>query len=448
MFVRRKSEKEKQEDAEIIELLKHMHQLDRNELIARTQQRDQYIICITGAIIVFLIGLIQIQGEGVSENISLWILLGCLAAWFFMVMMTYRLVNSYDIHNQLIAHTKEIDTVLKENYHLAPPVVPWQEYIDSHRPRHRENSCNFTVISFVVIDVFAFVALICVGTMEIGSKMNLSNVFPFSISMSVILAVVTLLYLWERSLPKKHFDIMPTLSKKLLPNFRKTFIFILPFLLSLIPFLFRSLAQHHEIFTEDLPLVVKLADIIMLALFLVTSKIVRTAASGFSKPAYETDLNDSDVILANYTGTCLFYIAFCFHYLTIEDAITWIAFLLGGYFWVSGFSNDQFDKLKNGMRLQGPWKTVIAFIATYLFFCLYLEGKISLPPAWFEAAFVGVAAGIVFSLVPIGIIAKVFGKLQSSSNNDANVKNNQVQECRREICLCIPVDDKYPDKKK
>ena len=53
MFVRRKSEKEKQEDAEIIELLKHMHQLDRNELIARTQQRDQYIICITGAIIVF-----------------------------------------------------------------------------------------------------------------------------------------------------------------------------------------------------------------------------------------------------------------------------------------------------------------------------------------------------------------------------------------------------------
>lgn len=28
MFVRRKSEKEKQEDAEIIELLKHMHQLD------------------------------------------------------------------------------------------------------------------------------------------------------------------------------------------------------------------------------------------------------------------------------------------------------------------------------------------------------------------------------------------------------------------------------------
>ena len=27
----------------------------------------------------------------------------------------------------------------------------------------------------------------------------------------------------------------------------------------------------------------------------------------------------------------------------------WIAFLLGGYFWVSGFSNDQFDKLKNSI---------------------------------------------------------------------------------------------------
>ena len=80
------------------------------------------------------------------------------------------------------------------------------------------------------------------------------------------------------------------------------------------------------------------------------------------------------------------------------------------------------------MRLQGPWKTVIAFIATYLFFWLYLEGKISLPPAWFEAAFVGVAAGIVFSLVPMGIIAKVFGKLQGSSNNDANVKSNPSQK--------------------
>ena len=122
MLMRGKSEKKKREEAEIIELLKHMHQLDRNELIARTQQRDQYIICIIGAIIAFLIGLIQIQGEGVPENISLWILLGCLVAWLLMTMMTYRLVNSYDIHDQLIAHTKEIDTAFKEKYHQALPV--------------------------------------------------------------------------------------------------------------------------------------------------------------------------------------------------------------------------------------------------------------------------------------------------------------------------------------
>lgn len=456
MFFRRKSKNTELEDRDVVELLKHMHQLDRTELIARIQQRDQYIVCIIGAFIAFLVGLIQIvgsngsNGDGLANtsDTAVWILLGCLVAWFLMVTLTYRLINSYDIHDQLIEHTKEIDTAFKEKYDQALPVEPWQEYIDSHRHRHRENSYNFTVISFIIADVFSFVAWIYVTSMEIGSKMNLPNVFPFSISMSVTLAVVTLLYLWERNLPKKHFDIMPTLSKKLLPFFRKALIFILPLLLSLLPFLFQSMAQHQAISTEDPSWLVKLADIIMLALLLVTNKIVRTAVSGFAKPAYETEHNDSDVILANYTGTCLFYIVFCFHYLTIEDAITWIAFLLGGYFWVTGFSNDQFDKFKNGMRLQGPWKTVIAFIVTYVFFWLYLEEKFSLPPAWFDAAFVGAAAGIVFSLVPMGIIAKVFGKLQSSSKNDANAKSNQAQEYRREIHLRVSVVDNYPDKKK
>lgn len=448
MLMRGKSEKKKREEAEIIELLKHMHQLDRNELIARTQQRDQYIICIIGAIIAFLIGLIQIQGEGVPENISLWILLGCLVAWLLMTMMTYRLVNSYDIHDQLIAHTKEIDTAFKEKYHQALPVEPWQEYIDSHRPKHRENSCSLTVKSFIVVDVLAFAVWIYAITMEIGAKMNISNTLSFAVSMSTTITIVTLLYLWERSVPKKRFDIMPALSKKLLPIFRKALIFILPLLLSLLPFLFQSMAQYQATLTEDPSWIVKLSDIIMLALLLVTNKIVRTAVSGFAKPAYETEHNDGDVILANYTGTCLFYIAFCFHYLTIEDAITWIAFLLGGYFWVTGFSSEQFDKFKNGMRLQGPWRTAIAFVAVYVFFWFYLEGNITLPPVWFNAAFVGAATGIVFSLIPMGIIAKVFGKLQSSSNTDTRTQSEQNQEYRREIHMRVSVVGNYPDKKK
>ena len=278
--------------------------------------------------------------------------------------------------------------------------------------------------------------------------MNISNTLSFAVSMSTTITIVTLLYLWERSVPKKRFDIMPTLSKKLLPIFRKALIFILPLLLSLLPFLFQSMAQYQATLTEDPSWIVKLSDIIMLALLLVTNKIVRTAVSGFAKPAYETEHNDGDVILANYTGTCLFYIAFCFHYLTIEDAITWIAFLLGGYFWVTGFSSEQFDKFKNGMRLQGPWRTAIAFVAVYVLFWFYLEGNITLPPVWFNAAFVGAATGIVFSLIPMGIIAKVFGKLQSSSNTDTRTQSEQNQEYRREIHMRVSVVGNYPDKKK
>ena len=278
--------------------------------------------------------------------------------------------------------------------------------------------------------------------------MNISNTLSFAVSMSTTITIVTLLYLWERSVPKKRFDIMPALSKKLLPIFRKALIFILPLLLSLLPFLFQSMAQYQATLTEDPSWIVKLSDIIMLALLLVTNKIVRTAVSGFAKPAYETEHNDGDVILANYTGTCLFYIAFCFHYLTIEDAITWIAFLLGGYFWVTGFSSEQFDKFKNGMRLQGPWRTAIAFVAVYVFFWFYLEGNITLPPVWFNAAFVGAATGIVFSLIPMGIIAKVFGKLQSSSNTDTRTQSEQNQEYRREIHMRVSVVGNYPDKKK
>lgn len=75
MFTRRKSEKEERGNAEIIELLKHMHQLDRNELIARIQQRDQYIICIIGAFTAFLIGLLQAKYGNIPAGFYLAVLL-------------------------------------------------------------------------------------------------------------------------------------------------------------------------------------------------------------------------------------------------------------------------------------------------------------------------------------------------------------------------------------
>ena len=112
MFTRRKSEKEEREDAEIIELIKHMHQLDRNELIARIQQRDQYIICIIGAFTAFLIGLLQAK----DGNISSWLLLGCFVAWLLMVILTYRLLESYKIHDNLIKHVQHIDDIFKKKY--------------------------------------------------------------------------------------------------------------------------------------------------------------------------------------------------------------------------------------------------------------------------------------------------------------------------------------------
>lgn len=448
MVTRRKSKKKNREDAEIIDLLKHMHQLDRNELIARIQQRDQYIICIISAIIVFLIGLIQTQSKDILENTSLWFLLGCLVAWFFMVMMTYRLINSYDIHDQLIEHTKLIDDAFKKKMDKKLTVLPWQEFIDTQLSDRRKKSYNLTVISFIIADIFTFAALLYVTTMEVGNRMGFSNVFSFSISMSIALFITILLYLWERGAQKKRFAIMPSLAKKLLPPFRKILIFILPLLLPLLPFLFQSIAQHQALLTEDPSWGVKFADIIMLALLVITNGIVRTVVSGFIQPAYETEDNDRDVILANYTGACIFYIVFCFHFLTYEDAITWIAFLLGGYCWITGFNSEQFGKLRKGIRLQGRLKTIIGFAAAYGIFWAYLEGIFTLPPEWFDAAFVGAATGIVLSLVPLSIIAKAFDRTHSSSNNNGKAPSENAQEHKHDIHVQVSVTCDYSDKEK
>lgn len=457
MFFHRKSENTEPKDRDVVELLKHMHQLDRTELIARIQQRDQYIVCIIGAFIAFLIGLIQTQsGSGGIDvnnasnisNVSVWLLLGCLVAWLLMVMLTYRLINSYDIHDQLIEHTKLIDDSFKKKMDKNLTVLPWQEFIDTQLSGHRKKSYNLTVISFIIVDIFAFAALLYVTTMEVGKRMSFPNVFSFSISMAISLFITILLYLWEKGAQKKRFAIMPSLAKKLLPTFRKILIFILPLLLPLLPFLFQSIAQYQALLTEDPSWGVKFADIIMLVLLVITNGIVRTVVSGFAQPAYETEDNDRDVILANYTGACIFYIVFCFHFLTYEDAITWFAFLLGGYCWVTGFSNKQFENLKNGIRLQGRLKSIIGFTAAYAFFWAYLEGMLTLPPEWFDAAFVGAATGIVLSLIPMSIIAKVFDRPQRPANDEAKVTSEKAQEYRQKIRLQVSVDSNYSDKKK
>lgn len=439
MFVRHKSEKEKREDAEIIELLKHMHQLDRNELIARVQQRDQYIVCIIGTFIAFLIGLIQAQSGNDGNNIGntsnynitssfVWIVLGCMVALFLMVILTYRLVNSYDIHNQLINHTKLIDDFFKQKYSNKLRVLPWQEYVETHLYGHRKRSYNLTVIAFIITDILALSALLHVITMEIGNAIGFANIFSFSISMSISLFIVILLYLWEWSTRKDDFSIMPTLTKKLFPTFQKILIFILPFLLSLVTFLFHSIALHQKLLTNNSSWFVKYADVIALVLLLVMNSVVRTAVSGFAKPAYQTKANDLDVIIANYTGTCIFYVVFCIHFLTFKYVLYWIVLWIVGYYLLAGFGIKQFKKLINGIRQQSFRNTIIGFVFAYVIFWAYLNKMFTLPPEWFESAFAGLATGVVLSLIPMSIIVKVFDQPQSSSDNNANAKSEKTQE--------------------
>lgn len=139
-----------------VELLLHMYQLDRNELIARIQQRDQYVICFIGAFIAFLVGWIQAQSSSNSLYISIGLLLGCLVALLLMFMLTYRLINSYSIHKTLIEHTKDIEALLGQ----VLTVSFWQTYINTKKPNHRNISFSITVAAIFIVDIFASLALL------------------------------------------------------------------------------------------------------------------------------------------------------------------------------------------------------------------------------------------------------------------------------------------------
>jgi len=134
----------------------HMHQLDRNELIARIQQRDQYIICYIGAFIAFLVGLLQAQSDSNLPNTSTEILLGCFVAWLLMILLTYRLLSSYSIHKKLIEHTQAIEALFNEK---CRPYF-WQNYIETRNPKHRKISFSITVAIIIVVDFLVITALI------------------------------------------------------------------------------------------------------------------------------------------------------------------------------------------------------------------------------------------------------------------------------------------------
>ncbi len=143
------------EDKEI-DFFMHMHQLDRNELIARIQQRDQYVICFIGAFIAFLVGWIQAQSNSNSFYISKGLLHGCFVVFLLMVMLTCRLLNSYSIHKTLIKHTQAIEVLFGNTL----PVPFWQTYIDTKKPKHRKYSFAITVIVILIADIFAFIVLL------------------------------------------------------------------------------------------------------------------------------------------------------------------------------------------------------------------------------------------------------------------------------------------------
>lgn len=463
MLMRHKSEKEEREDAEIIELLKHMHQLDRNELIARIQQRDQYIVCIIGAFIAFLVGLLQAK----DGNISGWLLLGCFVAWLLMVILTYRLLESYKIHDTLIKHTQLIDDAFKKKYQEILDIAPWQKFVDDELPDHRIKSFNCTMAIFILVEFFSFLMLAYVAASEvikisiqiipflrsldslatleiiesiIAILYNLRVHIPFQelfiLSLSTSTTITVTLYLWESDVLRPNSIKIPQALETRLLFLGKTLYFLLPFLFAIATCLTTKIIAIHICFVNRTLWIIALTNIIAVAFLLFSKTITLKIVEWLTELDADHKESAKRIILLCYIVAIGFYSCFYIQDVAFNDELVIISILSGFsaiLFMIrkKRFSDSQkivpdnrqtstvkwtnTSLLKRFLGKFVPLKKVLKIAFMLGILCLFLiiyqfESFIPLQKLCNSIVF-GLVSGVIISSVAMGIIYKSFRAL-------------------------------------
>ena len=399
ILTRRKSEKEKREETEIIELLKHMHQLDRNELIARIQQRDQYIVCIIGAIVAILVGLFQVAKNSKSE-FTIWLLCGCLVVWIALVILTYRLINSYQIHDKLIEHTQEIDQAFRTKYKENLSVLPWQDFVNTDLPGHRQKSCNYTIALFIFIDfsmllAWTYVAMLAIKDL-IGMPPFVSNDLLFSIIIAFTVAVVSNLFLWESDVLKPKGISIPQLLDHGSKILKEILLVFLPFLFASLAVLFAMVGTDNNIFPKNTIWGSALLNVIAILCMRGSKKLVCKIAELFSTE--DTDGHtDENITLIHYILIFVLYAIYYLWVITLQEAIAVVVATIGMLAFISLIRDKPISSLKAALIAYGNHyeKKTLVVAELLLFSAVFLNNIADRPLLIINDVICGIAVGTI-----------------------------------------------------
>ena len=151
--------------AEKLSVLLQMYNMAHGELLVRIQQRDQYHVCMIGALIAVSVGLFSMD-DILTPTSS--ILLRAITFWLslissaVMLFLTHLLCKSYTIYENLITYVEELEKRIVEEG-LKPDMELWQGKIDDKLGNHRKISrfCAKTV--FFIMDAFLLGITILTG---------------------------------------------------------------------------------------------------------------------------------------------------------------------------------------------------------------------------------------------------------------------------------------------
>jgi len=132
------------------QLLIQLYTSTRNEMIARIQQRDQYMICIIGSFIAFWAGYIDYI-DATSGQFPWW----CVIFLLLQCYLTYRQYHSYKLYTHLVDYISGLETQLN-SLTLIKPDMLWQQYIEKHYGNHRKQSMTASMRFYIILIMITF----------------------------------------------------------------------------------------------------------------------------------------------------------------------------------------------------------------------------------------------------------------------------------------------------
>ena len=142
-------------NTEKLSTLLQMYNMAHNELLVRIQQRDQYHVCMIGALIAASVGIFGMDGivaSTVSIALRVILFVFSLISCGVMLFLTYLLCESYAIYNRLIKHVRKLEKLIKRESKLDTKL--WQHKIDKKSECHRRLSSFWAKAVFFIMDAF------------------------------------------------------------------------------------------------------------------------------------------------------------------------------------------------------------------------------------------------------------------------------------------------------